>query len=183
MVPCGPTADWRVSVCLHSICMNKSRCPKSKYVFIYSSSLSSSSVYHNPLMDIGLSKCSPSALILDFFCQLYCANRHSTWPEGFLHFVYRDAVSTQERVYRNSCGFYGRYSQPTATSVSWYGMLCRWLSFRIRSRGEIPSIAIFIARWVTLNLWTNRAVRVHVLASYVITVRRRDVGSTMKDST
>jgi hypothetical protein len=25
-----------------------------------------------------------------------CANRHSIWPEGVLHYVYRDAISTLE---------------------------------------------------------------------------------------
>jgi hypothetical protein len=30
------------------------------------------------------------------FRQPSCANRHSIWPEGVLHYVYRDAVSTLE---------------------------------------------------------------------------------------
>jgi hypothetical protein len=37
-----------------------------------------------------------SRLLASSFCQPFCANRRSTWPEGVLHYVYRDAVSTLE---------------------------------------------------------------------------------------
>jgi hypothetical protein len=43
--------------------------------------------------------------------------------------------------------------------------------FRIRSRRETPSIALSIALWATLNLWTSRAVSVHISAPYVTTGR------------
>jgi hypothetical protein len=64
------------------------------------SSSSSSSAYHNPLLDIGLSNISLDLrLLASSSCQPSCANRHSTWPEGVLHYVYLDAVSTPEIVY------------------------------------------------------------------------------------
>jgi hypothetical protein len=40
-------------------------------------------------------------------CQPSCVNRHSTWTEGVLHYVYRDAVSTPQLVYPSGCRFYG----------------------------------------------------------------------------
>jgi hypothetical protein len=40
-------------------------------------------------------------------CQQSCANRHSTWPEGVLHYVYLDTVSTPELIYPSGCRFYG----------------------------------------------------------------------------
>jgi hypothetical protein len=63
---------------------------------------SSSSAHHGPLLDIGLSNFSPSRSILGYLtsssCQPSCANRHSTGPEGVLHYVYLDAVSTPELI-------------------------------------------------------------------------------------
>jgi hypothetical protein len=38
-------------------------------------------------------------LLASSSCQPFCANRHSTWPEGALHYIYLDAVSTLELVY------------------------------------------------------------------------------------
>jgi hypothetical protein len=40
-------------------------------------------------------------------CQPSYANRHSAWPEGVLHYVYLDAVTTPELVYPSGCQFYG----------------------------------------------------------------------------
>jgi hypothetical protein len=65
---------------------------------------SSSSAHHSPLLDIGLSNLSPSRSILGHCA---CANRHSTWPEDVLHYVYLDAVSTPELVYPSGYRFYG----------------------------------------------------------------------------
>jgi hypothetical protein len=39
-------------------------------------------------------------------------------------------------------------------------ILCWITRFRVRSRWETPSIALSIARWITLSLWTNRTVSV-----------------------
>jgi hypothetical protein len=50
-------------------------------------------------------------------------------------------------------------------------VLYRITWFQIRSRREIPSIALSIARSATLNLWTSRVVSVHVPASYIMTGR------------
>jgi hypothetical protein len=36
------------------------------------------------------------------------ANRHSTWPEGVLHYVYRDAVSSPELDFPSDCWFYSK---------------------------------------------------------------------------
>jgi hypothetical protein len=36
-------------------------------------------------------------------CQPSYVNRHSTWPESVLHYVYRNAVSTPELVYPSGC--------------------------------------------------------------------------------
>jgi hypothetical protein len=122
-----------------------------------------------------------------------CANRHSTWPEGVLHYVYLDSVSTPELVYPSGCRFYGWYGQRRHFSMlircamSVNLALCRISWFRIWSRRETPSIALSIARWATLNLWTSLAVSVHVSAPYIM-VERTDwrlsslafVGSTVK---
>jgi hypothetical protein len=40
--------------------------------------------------------------------QAYCANLHSTWPEG-VHYVYRDVVALPELVYPSGCRLYGCY--------------------------------------------------------------------------
>jgi hypothetical protein len=40
-------------------------------------------------------------LLASSSCQPSCANRHSTWPEAVLHYVYRNVVSTPELVYTN----------------------------------------------------------------------------------
>jgi hypothetical protein len=37
-------------------------------------------------------------LLASSSCQPSCANRHSTWPESVLHYVYLDAVSTPELI-------------------------------------------------------------------------------------
>jgi hypothetical protein len=44
-----------------------------------------------------------------------CANRHSTWPEGVLHYVNRATISTLELVHPNGSRFHGWYGQPNAT--------------------------------------------------------------------
>jgi hypothetical protein len=41
-------------------------------------------------------------LLASSSCQSSCANRHYTWPEGVLHYVYL-AVSTPELVYSSIC--------------------------------------------------------------------------------
>jgi hypothetical protein len=58
----------------------------------------SSSAYHSPLLNIGLSNCSLSHSI---FCYSQAvpppvmrkSYRYFTWPEGVLHYVYQDMVA------------------------------------------------------------------------------------------
>jgi Cu/Ag efflux pump CusA len=52
---------------------------------------------HWPLQILAISL--DLGLLASSSCQPFCANRHSTWPEGVLHYVYRDAVSTPELFY------------------------------------------------------------------------------------
>jgi hypothetical protein len=65
-------------------------------------SLPQSTAGHRPLqspatsLDLRTSSCQPP-----------CANRHYTWSEGVLHYVYLDAVSTPELVYPSGYQFYG----------------------------------------------------------------------------
>jgi hypothetical protein len=69
---------------------------------------SSSSAHYNPLLDIGFSNVSLDLRLLAFsYCQPSYANCHSTWPEGVLRYVYRDAVSTPELIYPGGCRFFG----------------------------------------------------------------------------
>jgi hypothetical protein len=72
-------------------------------------------VGHRPLQCLAISL--DLRLLASSSCQPSCANRHSTWPEGVLHYVYLDAVSTPELVYPIGYRFYGWYGQPTATSA------------------------------------------------------------------
>jgi hypothetical protein len=81
--------------------------------YIKSSSSSSSSAYYSPLLVIGLSNVSTSRSIFGYSHPALAsrpaqtANRHSTRPEGVLHYVYLDAVSTPELIYPNGYRFYG----------------------------------------------------------------------------
>jgi hypothetical protein len=52
-----------------------------------------STAIHRPLQLLAISL--DLRLLATSFYQPSCVNRHSTWPE-FLHYVYRDAVSTPE---------------------------------------------------------------------------------------
>jgi hypothetical protein len=61
----------------------------------------------SPPFDIGLSNFSATT---SSSRQPACANRHSTWPGGVLHYVYRDAISTPEHVYPSGCRFYCHFS-------------------------------------------------------------------------
>jgi hypothetical protein len=49
---------------------------------------------HRPLQFLAISL--DLRLLAFSYCQPSCANRHSTWPEGVLHYVFLDAVSTPE---------------------------------------------------------------------------------------
>jgi hypothetical protein len=89
-------------------------------VLLVHSSSSSSSAYDSPL----LTKAppishhlirSPATRIQRLRAGL--RKRHTTWPEGVVHYVYRDAVFTPELVYHKGSRFYGWYGQPTATSA------------------------------------------------------------------
>jgi hypothetical protein len=60
---------------------------------------------HRPLQLLAFSL--DLRLLASSYCQPFCTNHHSIWPEGFLHYVYRDAVSTPELVYLSDCRFYG----------------------------------------------------------------------------
>jgi hypothetical protein len=86
--------------------------------FIIIISLSQSTAEHRPLQYLAISL--DLRLLASSSCQPFCANRHSTWPKGVLHYVYLDAVSTPELVYPSGYRFYGWYDQPTATSACWY---------------------------------------------------------------
>jgi hypothetical protein len=74
------------------------------------------------------------------------ANRHSTWPEGVLHYVCQDAVSTQNSFTPAVIGSTADMASPLplqrANTVCYVGdfSLCRITSFRIRSRRVTPSI-------------------------------------------
>jgi hypothetical protein len=48
---------------------------------------------HRPLQYLAISL---DLRLASSSCQPPCANRHSTWPEGVLLYVYRDAVSTPD---------------------------------------------------------------------------------------
>jgi hypothetical protein len=76
-------------------------------------SVSSSSAYHSPLLDIGLSNLSPSRSIFG-----YSHPPPASRPAQIVtpRYVYLDAVSTPELVYPSGYRFYGWYDQPTATS-------------------------------------------------------------------
>jgi hypothetical protein len=73
---------------------------------------------HRPLQLLAISL--ELRLLASSSCQPSCANRHSTWLEGVLHYVYRDAVSTPVFVYPSGCRFYGWYGQSTATVMGWW---------------------------------------------------------------
>jgi hypothetical protein len=68
-------------------------------------SLSQSTAGHRPLQLLAISL--DLRLLASSFYQPSCANRHSTWPEGVLRYVYLDAVSTPELVYPSGYRFYG----------------------------------------------------------------------------
>jgi hypothetical protein len=53
---------------------------------------------HRPLQLLAISL--DLRLLASSSRQPSCANRHSIWPEGVLHDVYREAVSTPELVYK-----------------------------------------------------------------------------------
>jgi hypothetical protein len=63
---------------------------------------------HRPLQFLAISL--DLRLLASSSCKPSCANRLSTWPEGVLHFVYLDAVSTPELVYPSGYRFYGWYA-------------------------------------------------------------------------
>jgi hypothetical protein len=60
---------------------------------------------HKPLQFLAISL--GLRLLASSSCQPSCINRHSTWPEGVLHYVYLDAVSTPEFGYPSG-KFYSR---------------------------------------------------------------------------
>jgi hypothetical protein len=51
---------------------------------------------HRPLQFLAISL--DPRLLAPNSCQPCCPNRHSTWPEDVLHYVYQDAVSTVDIV-------------------------------------------------------------------------------------
>jgi hypothetical protein len=65
---------------------------------------------HRPLQFLAISL--DPRLLASSSCQPSCANRYSTWPEGVLHYVYRDAVSTLELVYPSGCGYTADVASP-----------------------------------------------------------------------
>jgi hypothetical protein len=103
---------------------------------------------HRPLQLLAISL--DLRLLASSSCQPSCANHHSTWPEGVLHYDYLDLVSTPELVYPSGCRFYGWYchchfSLLIRCAMSVTLVFCRITSFRIRSRRETSSIALSIA--------------------------------------
>jgi hypothetical protein len=72
--------------------------------FLIIISLLHSTAGHRPLQFLAISLDPRLRIYASSSCQPFCANRHSTWPEGVLHYVYRDAVSTPELVYPTVVG-------------------------------------------------------------------------------
>jgi hypothetical protein len=68
-------------------------------------SLLQSTAGHRPLQFLAIS--FSLWLLASRPCQPSCANIHSIWPEGVIHYVYRDTVSTPELVYLCGCRIYG----------------------------------------------------------------------------
>jgi hypothetical protein len=78
-------------------------------------------------------------------CQPSCAIRHSTWSEGVLHYVYGDAASTSELVYRLSVlrliwPAHCHFSVLIRCIMLVTFVLCRITSFWIRSNLEHSSL-------------------------------------------
>jgi hypothetical protein len=73
-------------------------------VIIIIISLLQSTAGHRPLQSFAISL--GLRLLASSFCQPSCANRHSTWPEGVLHYVYLDGLSTPELVYSSGYRFW-----------------------------------------------------------------------------
>jgi hypothetical protein len=77
--------------------------PDVKNVSIIISSSLQSTAGHGPLQLLAISL--DLWLLTSSSCQPSCANRHFTWPESILHYVYRDEISTLKLVYPNGCRF------------------------------------------------------------------------------
>jgi hypothetical protein len=74
-------------------------------MIIVNISLPQSTAEHKPLQSLAISL--DLRLLASSYCQSSFANRHSTWPEGVLHYAYLDVVSTPELVYPSAYRFYG----------------------------------------------------------------------------
>jgi hypothetical protein len=97
-------------VCLYACCVNVNVYKKvfitiDTYVIIIISPLQSTAG-HRPLQSHAISL--DHRLLASSSCQPSCATRHSTWPEGVLHYVYLDAVFTPELVCTAVVGTYIR---------------------------------------------------------------------------
>jgi hypothetical protein len=79
------------------------RCRTKEFIIIIISPVQSTAG-HSPLQFLAISL--DPRLLASSTGQPSCANRHSTWPEGVLYYVYRAAVSTLELVYPSGCRFY-----------------------------------------------------------------------------
>jgi hypothetical protein len=107
-----------------------------------------------------------SALHMDWECPTLSLRRPGLHSRTLLP----QRLSVLRLIWSAHCHF----SMPIRCAMSATLVLCRINCFRIRSRRETPSIALFIARWAILNLGTSRAVSVDVSAPYVLLVERTD---------
>jgi hypothetical protein len=117
-------------------------------------------------------------------CQPSCANRHSTWPEGILNYVYRDGVSTPELDYSRPVDMASPLSLQRANTVCYVDDFSFLPDHFVLD--SIPQRTP-ASRWAILNLWTSRNLSVHISAM-LWPVERTDcrlssvgfVGSTIK---
>jgi hypothetical protein len=112
---------------------------------------------HRPLQLLAISL--DLGLLASSFCQPSCVNRHSTWrptlrlPRCGLHS--RTRLPQRSSVLRLIWPVHCHFSMLIRCDMSATLVLC-WITwFRIRSRRETPIIALSIARWTNLNLWTT----------------------------
>jgi hypothetical protein len=115
----------------------------------------STSAYYSPLLDIGLFKLFAILLDLRLLAsssrQTSFANRHSTWPEGVLRYVFktRSPLHSRTRLPQRLCVLrpaHCHFSMLIRCPMSVTLVFCRITWFGIRSRRKTPSIALSKAR-------------------------------------
>ena len=104
------------------------------------------------------------------YCQPPSLNQRPILQQGALHYVCPDAVSTLARLLHlpsvrlQTWPAHFHFSMLILSAMSITLVLWRMTLLRILSTRKTPSIALSIARWATLNLWTRPMVSVHVSA-------------------